>query len=101
MDVRLDRPDGALDDQLDADGGGEVVDDVRPVDELRDDGCVLRGVDRVREAGLVLEVPDVLDRAGGKVVEDVDLVAALEQLVGEMGADEAGSAGDQVPHADE
>jgi hypothetical protein len=34
--VGLDRPDRALDDQLNADGGREVVDDVRRIDELRD-----------------------------------------------------------------
>jgi hypothetical protein len=34
--VGLDRPDRALDDQLNADGGREVVDDVLRIDELRD-----------------------------------------------------------------
>ena len=36
--------------------------------------------------------------AGREVVEHVDAMPAREQLVGEVGADEAGAAGDEVAH---
>ena len=42
MDVGLDRADGAVDDELDADCGGEVEDDVGLVDELGDGGTRTR-----------------------------------------------------------
>jgi hypothetical protein len=41
---------------------------------------------------------DVVDRARREVVERVDAMATVEELVGEMGSDEAGSAGDQYAH---
>ena len=85
-----------LDDQADADGGGQVVDDVALVDELADD--------RRREHGLDDEVEVRRDRGrcatfasrpGGDVVQRPDLAAVVEQQLGEMRADEAGAAGDQ------
>ena len=94
MHVRLDRADGALDDELDADGRGEVEDDVALVDQLGHDGLVVYAVDGVVEARVRLEVRDVFDAAGREVVEDVDLVAALEVGVGEVRADEARPARD-------
>ena len=39
---------------------------------------------------------DVAQVAGGQVVDDADALAAGEQGLGEVGADEAGSAGDDV-----
>ena len=39
-------------------------------------------------------------RAGRQVVEDEDLVAALEQRLGEVRADEAGAASDQNSHGE-
>jgi hypothetical protein len=36
--------------------------------------------------------------AGGEVVDDGDLVPALEQGIDEIGSDEAGSAGDEGAH---
>ncbi len=98
MHVGLDRAHRALDDQRDADRGGEVEDDVGLVDQLGDHGIVLGGVDRVLEAGMALEVADVVDPARRQVVEDVDRVAVLEQHIAEMRADEAGAAGDQKAH---
>ena len=41
---------------------------------------------------------EVLALARGEVVEDDDLVAAVEQGVDEVGADEAGAAGDECTH---
>ena len=62
------------------------------------DRHVRAGVDDVVEALLALEVPDVVDAAGGQVVDDEDLVAALQQLVRQVRPDEARAAGDQITH---
>ena len=45
---------------------------------------------------LLDELGDVLLAAGGEVVEDADLLAALDERVRQIGADEAGAAGDEV-----
>ena len=86
---------GLLDDQPDADGGRQVVDDVALVDELADDRRREDGVDDEVEVGSVAQVLDVAMRAGGKVVEDVDLPAPPSSMLGEVGADEARPAGDK------
>jgi hypothetical protein len=80
VDVRLDRAHRALDDEGDADGGGEVVDDVGLVDELSDDRRARARLNRVAEPRAGLEVTHVVDRAGREVVENVDTVVAREQL---------------------
>ena len=51
VNVGLERADGTVDDQLHADGGGEVEDVVGVVDKLSDDAVVVAGVDRVAEPG--------------------------------------------------
>ena len=96
--VGLDRADRLLDDQLDADGRGEMKNDVAAVDELREERLVLDRVDEVFESAAALEMRDVFDGAGRQVVEDEHLVAAIEQRLGEMRADEPGAAGDQRAH---
>ena len=45
------------------------------------------------------EMRDVVDRAGGQVVEDRHLVAVAQQSFGEVGSDEPGAAGNQGFHA--
>jgi hypothetical protein len=47
-----------------------------------------------REIGVALEALEVRGRAGDEVVQRQDAVAGGEQRLAEMGADEAGSAGD-------
>ena len=96
--VGLDRVHRLLDDQLDADRGRQVDHDVGAVDELGEQRLVLDAVDRVVEAGLPLEVRDVVDRSGRQVVEDEDLVAALEERLAQVRPDESGSAGNQHTH---
>ena len=58
---------------------------------VADVGLVEAGAARQRGA-------EVLALAGGEVVDDGHLVAAIEERVDEVGADEAGSAGDQGTH---
>ena len=75
----------------DAGLGGEVEDDFGPFppDDLGDAGVVEAGV---VEGGGVVEAAEV---AGGEVVDDRDGVVVLQQGRDQMGADEAGAAGDQ------
>ena len=94
LDVGFDRLHRTLDDEPDPDGGGEMEDDVGVVDELRHDGAVLDRVDRVRESRLGFEVLDVFHPPRGEIVDDRDVVAALEQRVREMRSDETGPARD-------
>ena len=96
--VGFDRVDRGFDDQLDADGGGQVHDDVRAIDELGEHRFVGDGVDRVVKFGVRLEMGDVVDRPGREVVEGVDLVAAREERLGQVRADEARAAGYEDAH---
>ena len=73
--VGLDRVDRLLDDQLDADRGGEMEDHVAAIDQLREQRLVGDRVDEVLEAGPPFEMRDVVDRSGRQVVEDQHLVA--------------------------
>src|SRR5439155_4997185 len=76
----------------------QVEDHVDPIDQLRGHRLVHYAVDRVVESLVGLEVLDVLDGAGGEVVQQVDGVAAGEQGLGEMRPYEARAAGDQSLH---
>ena len=87
-----------LDDQLDADGGGEMEDDIAAIDQLREQRLVLDGVDEVLESRAPFQVRNVIDRPGREVVEDEDLVPELEQPFGEVRPDEAGAAGNERSH---
>ena len=72
--------------------GRQMVDDLRPtvLDDPRR-GIGVADVDLV-EGGLRV---DVVKLAGGEVVDDGDVMACLDERVDDMGADEAGSAGDE------
>jgi hypothetical protein len=97
---------------VDARVPGRVLDRLAHIDlrrEVEDDVGPRRGEHaahpvRVADVGL-LEARaarerggEVLALAGGQVVDDQDLVAAIEQRVDEVRADEAGAAGDQGTH---
>src|SRR5262249_57005917 len=98
VDVRLDRADRRFHDQLDAHGGGEVHDRGAAVEHLGEEGLVGDGVDRVVELRVRLEMGDVVDRPGGQVVEHEDLVAAVEQRLGEVRSHDPRTAGNEHTH---
>ena len=83
-DVGLDGAHRTLDDQFDAHGGGKVENDVARVHQLREQRQVLYGIDCVVEPRVLFDVGDVVDAAGGEVVDDEHLVSASEIGVGEM-----------------
>ena len=70
----------------------------------RAEANTLRISPRVADVGLLeagaarQRAAEVLALAGGQVVDDRDLVAAIEERVDEVRADEAGAAGDQGTH---
>jgi hypothetical protein len=68
----------------------EVVDDVHIPLDLD----VLRDVVVDEFEALSPQVLDVLERAGVEVVDADDAEAARDQVIAEMGAEEAGSSGD-------
>jgi hypothetical protein len=72
-----------------------MKDHVTLIDELRGHRVVVNGVDRVVKTRLAFEVLDVFDRSGGKIVDDVDFVAALNVSVSQMRSDETGAACDE------
>ena len=93
-DVGLDRPRRVVDDQLHANGGGQMEDGVDPIHHHADDLFVRdRAEPEVAPTG-IRQVVDVADGAGRQIVEDPDLVSTLDQTLGQVGADEAGAAGD-------
>ena len=87
-----------LDDQAHADGRGQVVDDVASVHELADDRLRENRVDDEVEPLALAEMEDVRLVARREVVEGEDLTTLVEEKLGEVRADEAGTAGDQSPH---
>ena len=50
------------------------------------------------ESNLVEDVGDIFPRAGGKVVENCDAVAAGDEGIGKVRADESGTTGDESAH---
>ena len=70
-------------------------DDVAPVDELVHHRRLEDGIDDQVKVAPVAQVRDVSLRSGREVVEDEDLHAALEEQLGEVGADEPGAARDE------
>ena len=96
--VGLDRVHGLLDDQLDAHRGGEVKDHVGAIDHLGDQGVVEDGIDRVMKAGAALEMGDVVDRAGGEVVEHEHFMPVAQQGLGQVRADKTSATRNQDSH---
>lgn len=65
------------------------------VDELRGDGLIVNAVDSVVESGVGFEVLNIFKCPGGEVVNDEDLIAALQVCIGQMRSDKSRSAGYQ------
>ena len=97
-DVGLDRADRIVDDELDADRRGQMVNDVcffdEPGERAGGDHVALHELD----AFLMREELEVINRASGEVVDDGDGVSVLQPRFGEMGTDESGSARDEDVH---
>src|SRR5215212_954906 len=86
--VCFDGAHGTLDDQLHADCRGEMEDDVTLIDQLGGNRLVVDSLDRVMKTRVTFEVLNILERAGGKIVDHVNLVATLDVSVADMRSDE-------------
>ena len=73
-----------LDDQVDPDRGGQVVDGVAAVNELADDRLRQYRVDDEMKAVALPKMEDIGLGARREVVEREHLVALVEQQLGEM-----------------
>src|SRR5882724_5560045 len=92
--VGFDGAHGAFDDQANANGGGEMDDNVSAVDEFGDELAVFNGVEMIFHPVGRLEMADVFHAAGGEIVEQHDVIAAIQEPLSEMRADKAGTSGD-------
>jgi hypothetical protein len=95
QDVGLDDVNRILDHELHADRRRQVVDQIAFADQPVQHLFVENGVDGEVVAGVLSQALDVLETTGREVVDDDDVVAATEEGVGQMSADEAGAARDQ------
>ena len=77
MHIGLNRVHRAFNDQLDSHRRGQVKDDIALVHEFRRNGLVLNVINGVVKARIVLQVANVFETAGGKIVDDKDFVAAF------------------------
>jgi hypothetical protein len=73
-----------------------VKDRVRLVHQLTEQGRVEHVRNVVAESLASAQVRNVAHRPGREVVDDMDIVAARQQRLGEMGSYEAGTAGDEI-----
>ena len=95
LDVRHERVHRLLDDEAHADRGRQVVDDVAAMHELVHDRRLEHRVDDEMEVAPVAQVRDIPLGARRQVVEDEHLHAAVEQQLGEVRPDEAGTTRDE------
>ena len=93
--VGFDGPETGTHDQLHADAGGQMINGAGFGRQIRQSavfGDLRFNDDQVRvEAGR----PQILQTAGGKVIEHGDGMAVGQKAFDQMGADEAGAAGDE------
>ena len=94
MDICFERPNGALDDQADANGSSQVENYVRFIDKLRQKMFIRDRIEKVVKILLRLQVADILDAARRKVVQNKNVISTVQQCLRKMGADEAGTACD-------
>src|SRR5882672_3356839 len=91
VDIGFDGLDRALDNEFDADGGSQMD------DELRNQLTILDVVEVIFHAFGGFQMTDVVHAAGGKIVEQHNAIAAIEQSFRKMRTDEASAASNQIP----
>ena len=82
--IGLDGLDRAFDDEFDTDGGGQMDDDIGIVNEFGEQLAILEVVEVILHAVGRLEMADVFDAAGRKVVQQNDVFAAIKKRLREM-----------------
>jgi hypothetical protein len=71
-----------------------MKDYVALVHELGGDRLVVNALDRVMKPLIVLQVLNVLDSSGRKIVDNEDFVTTIEISIGEVRTNESCAAGD-------
>jgi hypothetical protein len=94
VDVGLDGLDRAFDDELDANRGGEVHNDIGVVYELGEQLAIFDSVEVILEVIAGFQMTNIIDAAGREIVEKDDALAAIEKPLGKMGSDKTSTAGD-------
>ena len=74
VNVCLDRVNRLLDEQLDANGGGQMKDNIASIDEFCEQRLVTDGIDEIFETRLSLQMGDIFYRDGRQIVENYNLV---------------------------
>ena len=64
------------------------------VDEFGCDGLVMNALDCVMKAGIFFEMPNILDAAGRKIIDNKYFVSALQISIAQMRTNKSGAAGD-------
>ena len=82
VNIRFDRANRTLYDQLHADRSCQVKDHVALINQLSRNGLVVNALDRVMVARMLFEVANIFNAAGGKIIDDKDFIAALYVCVG-------------------
>ena len=84
VDIGLDSLDRAFDDEFDADSGGQMDDHIGIVDELSEQLAILNVIQVILHAPGGLEMADVFNAAGRKIIEQDDTIAAVKEPLCEV-----------------
>ena len=75
-----------------------MKDAISLVHQFGDDLLIENGVDHPRELGILFQVLDVGEATGRQIIENGDTVAALQEPLAQVRANETGATGDQYMH---
>src|SRR5262249_15264077 len=86
--VSFNRSHGRLNNQLYTHSRSEVKNDVGTIDQFRDEPLVHHGIDHILKAWMLFKMDNVVNRSGRQIIDYLNTVAATEQGLGQMRADE-------------
>ena len=82
--IGLDGFDGALNDEFDADGSGQMDDYIGIIHEFGEQLAILDALQVILHTAGGLEMADVFHAAGRKIVQQNDTIATIEEPLREM-----------------
>lgn len=98
VNVGFDRANGIIDDELHAHGGREMENGIALADGGIEDGISRHVTVDSREFGICFAGFQIVRLSGGEVVPHDDFVTSGKKVFGQMRADKAGPAGDEITH---
>ena len=84
VDIGLDGLDWTLDDKFDSYGGSQMDDDIGVVNEFGEQLAILDVIEVILHAPGGLEMADVFNAAGRKIIEQDDTIAAVKEPLCEV-----------------